>query len=206
MMRCREARPELPDFVRGRSDEGTNRRLSGHLDGCPACTRDAQELKALFLRLDERKPWAPAESYWTSVLPGVHQRLEENAARGLPQWTTRFALPLAAAIVLAAAVIKITPQTGEDYPENFSALLEQLSPDELQRVSDQQAVSEILQPALEEPSATSSDDAEDVKAILGEDGSETAGSDVDLTTGTEDWSDQDAGLLLPVLEQTDTSK
>ncbi|HYQ85821.1 MAG TPA: zf-HC2 domain-containing protein [Bacteroidota bacterium] len=201
MMRCREARPELPDFVRGRSDEETNRRLSSHLDGCPACTRDAQELKALFPRIDEGQPWAPAGSYWTSILPRVHQRLEENAARVLPQWTTRFALPVAAAIVLAAAVIKIAPQTGEDYPENFSALLEQLTPDELQGVSDQQAVSEILQPALEEPSATSSD-LEEVKAILGEDGIGAGSTDADITAGTEDLSDQDAGLLLPSLSDT----
>jgi len=204
-MRCREVGPELPDFVGGRSDEETNCRVSGHLDECPACTRQAQELRALFVRLDEREAWSPAEAYWTSILPRVHRRLEENAARGLPQWTTRFALPVAAAIVLAAAVIKIAPPTGEDYPANFSVLLEQLPPDELQRVTDQQAVSEILQPVLEEPSATSSDDLEDVKTILGEDGSGPAGTDAEMMTGAEDWSDQDAGQLLPMLEERDTS-
>ena len=204
-MRCREVLRDLPDFLRGRSDEETNRRLSRHLDECPACSRDVAELKALFPRLDEMQPAPPGDAYWISILPGVHRRLEERAARRIPVWAARFALPAAAAVVLAVTVIRITPPAGEDYPETFSSLLEQLAPDELQSVTDQQAVSEILQPAFEEQSVNSSDDLDAVKTILTEDGSGVAGTVADITMGTEDWSDQDADVLLPLLEQSDTS-
>jgi len=201
-VRCRAIQPELPDFVRGRMEPDAMLRISEHLTGCRQCSEDARGMKEL-LGMIETKSWVPPEHYWQSILPRVHRNIEERSRSVLPLWTTRFALPLAAALLLAVVSLRISPRPGEDVPETFSTILRQLTPEELQEVSDQQAVAEILHPdlAANEQSLSSVDDLEDVKAILREDGGGTTYVDAEVATGMEDEGTEDAE---PALQQRDS--
>ncbi len=134
----------------------------------------------------DSKPWSPSGHYWASILPRVHERLDEHSR--LPEWTTRFALPLAAALILAVGFFKMAPRPGENLPENFAVILNQLSSEELQEVSDQEAIAEMIHPDLAagEQSVSPAEEVESVKAILQEEGGGTTDVDAGVATGMDD--------------------
>jgi hypothetical protein len=138
----------------------------------------------------ESKPWSPPDLYWASILPRVHQRLEEQSQ--FPRWTTRYALPLAAALILAVGFLRIAPRPGEDLPDNFSVILQQLSSEELQDVADQQAMVEMIHPdvAAGEQSVSADDEVESVKAIL-QDEETTTDVDAGIATGIDETGSRD---------------
>lgn len=183
----------------------TNDRISNHLAGCRDCSEEARGIERVF-RSIESKSWTPSENYWASILPRVHRQIEESSRSVLPRWTTGFAMPLAAAIALAVGIFKMAPQRGEDFPENFSAILAQLAPEELQEVADQQTVAAILHPDFTpaEQTLSSADELENVKAILREDGRGTTDIDAQVATGIDDAGAQNAGPAAPALQQVDT--
>ena len=190
-MKCRELQSELPDFLRGRLDEAGVIRVSEHLSGCPKCRQEARAMEELFgiIRSDS---WSPSGTYWASILPRVNSRLEKRSQ--LPQWTTRFALPLAAALILAVGFFRIAPRSGEDLPENFTAILHQLSDEEMQDVADQQAVADLIHPDMvpAEQAFSATDDVESVKEILQEEGGGTTDLDAGVATGMEETGSRDA--------------
>ena len=202
-MRCREIRHDLPGFVRGELDSAGAARIAEHLAGCRACSEEARGLENVF-GVIESKPWAPSPHYWSSILLRVHDRLEEQTR--FPQWTTRFALPLAAALILAVGFFKIAPRPGEELPENFAAILNQLSSDELEEVADQQAVAEMIHPDLAavDQQVSADEEVASVKAILQEEGSGTADVDAGVATGMDDTGAREADSPAAASPQPDS--
>jgi hypothetical protein len=204
-MKCSQVRNELPDFVRARMEADEHRRISEHLSVCPDCAEEARGIRELFPVLDSGL-WTPPDTYWATILPRVHRRLEQSSQPALPQWATRFALPLAAAIILAVGFFRLGPGAGEEFLPDFPSIVAQLPAEELQEVEDQETVAEILRPdlAATEPALAVSEDVENLKAILGEEGGATGDLDMEMVIGHEETDTPEAGVSAPLLPESDS--
>jgi hypothetical protein len=89
MTEHRKVRLLLYDFLRSELDGGGMRLVAGHLDRCGRCSREADELRALFT-LFPPPAGQPSdtlpESYWNGFVAGVERRvsgIEADAAPGI---------------------------------------------------------------------------------------------------------------------------
>ncbi len=185
-MKCRETRLELPEFVRGKSDSSTADLVRGHLAVCKDCAGEMKMLETLFRSIDG-DPWSPPKTYWASILPRIHRGLDQRASSSVPAWAARFALPAAAAVVLAVAFFKVGTKPADDLSDNVAAVMAQMAPDEIQDVADRQSVAEALQPDLVTVHPiTPAEDVGNVEAILQEDGARPADIDAEAAVGIEE--------------------
>ncbi|MGA2624404.1 MAG: zf-HC2 domain-containing protein [Bacteroidota bacterium] len=167
-MTCQNIRYALPDFVDARLSDEEQSQIIAHLASCEDCRREAAELKVLFSELQGDIPWPPPGHYWNSLLPRIHQSIEEKPALFFPEWVPRFAPPLASAILLAVAVVALVPRGAPDDSAQLSVYLHQLHAVEIQQVAEQQRYAGVLEPmsSASELAATSAGDKEVLRDLL----------------------------------------
>ncbi|MBI4548031.1 MAG: zf-HC2 domain-containing protein [Ignavibacteriae bacterium] len=142
-MKCSEIQYDLPDFLLGKLSEEQQASIREHLVTCERCRSEAEQLKGVFSELHAHQPWAPPSTYWSTLLPKIHQRIEEKSSPALPEWITRLAMPLSAAIVAVVVLISLNPfETGTQSHE-LQTILQQLQPEEIGKVIEMQEASGI---------------------------------------------------------------
>ena len=202
MRTCREIQYALPDFITG--DIGTDEMtvVHDHLLTCPSCIVDLQQLKLLLGELDQVQPEAPSQAYWASVLPRIHARLDANVAWSIPTWIQYLALPAASAIVLLIVMINIIPQGNDDKSKDVQSVIQQLKPEELQVVGDQQTVTGVLEAPVLSVDRALTVDPDVLKEVLQDEDHRAVYADFDPSIVTESMTDQDAQELVAILERS----
>ncbi len=167
-MICQDIRYALPDFVNAKLSIEERSRVISHLASCENCRRETEELKTLFSDLQRETSSSPPVYYWNSLLPRIHQSIEERPARLIPEWVPRFAPPAASAIILAVAIAAFVPRGTPDDSAQLSVYLHQLRDAEIQQVVEQQRYAGVLEPMStgSELTPTSAGDMEVLKDLL----------------------------------------
>jgi len=124
MLTCLFTRRRIGAWLDGALDEPRVRTVAAHVTGCPACQREAEELRRLRGAL--QRALAPAaavlEPDWTGFWPGVVRGIEDGRravppARARRRWRPRWALGggLVAAVLASVTLWQYTlaPVTGE---------------------------------------------------------------------------------------------
>jgi anti-sigma factor RsiW len=200
-MRCYEIRFQLPDFVSDKISVQEKTGVENHLTTCAACRHEVETLHALFAKLETSTSQVPPQTYWASLLPQIHERMERRMTMEFPSWATRFALPLAAAIVIVVFLVKIFPWSGELESQNLQALLHQLELQEIQQVAEEQTYIGVFEPGVVQETQTTSSDKEVVYSILQEEYQASVLSDIDPQEVVESLNDQAVDKFLSILQQ-----
>lgn len=110
-MTCAEVQSLLGKHARGTlCDERGG--VEAHLAGCAVCGALARTLSLLAAE----ETGAPDPSYFTHLLPRIHERIDARRARRIPAWLLRFALPAssaAAAVLVAVRLASVSPALPE---------------------------------------------------------------------------------------------
>jgi hypothetical protein len=203
-MKCKELRYQLPDFISNKLSDQEKTEIEKHLATCISCRQELETLSGLFSDLKTVKIEPPSQLYWTSLLPRIHDKIEKPTSSILPEWATRFALPVAAAILLIISTITFTPWKSERELTDFQTMLQQLEPEELQSVAEKQNYSGILESPIsliaQNTSLTVDDDV--LKQILITDTLNTLPSDIDFQEIVEAFSNQQIEQLVLRIEHS----
>jgi len=201
-MRCANIRYALPDFVNARLSDREQSQITEHLASCENCRREAAEMKALFSEFQGDTAWSPPGHYWSSLLPRIHQSIEERPARLFPEWIPRFAPPLASAILLAVAVTVFVPRGASDESTQLSVYFHQLHSVEIQQVAEQQRYAGVLEPMSSgsDLAPTSAGDKEVLKDLLQAEEPIHGLLNVDAESTVRDLDSQHVDELVSILE------
>ena len=82
-MNCNEIQYQLPDYLAGKLSGEEQTFVSEHIASCRSCRMEAEHLAALIVEIKRAAPWAPPRAYFDSLLPRIHQRIDEKTDRGL---------------------------------------------------------------------------------------------------------------------------
>ena len=123
-------------------------------------------------------------------------------AFALPEWIQRFALPVAAAMVVAIFGITVTPFHTEDSFGDLQASIQQFQPEELQDIAQQQTIAGIVEPlAHDEQTVTSESDTEVLQELPAVEGDHSAVTDIDHETLLQSLDEQSTDDLVLILER-----
>ncbi len=111
-MKCREARLELPEHVEGRLSLDKKSAVVVHLQSCGACRVEFEGLQKLYASLKSEQRESVPASYWATLLPRIHERVEERKLRLVPSWLLRYALPLVTAVVVMVILAEFVLPPG----------------------------------------------------------------------------------------------
>jgi anti-sigma factor (TIGR02949 family) len=103
-MDCRDARRSLTDYLRGTAEPEASSAVRTHLEGCPACAREAAAEQALTEALDRRLPQFPASPALKRRLAGEWNEAPEPRPAAWARWRWRVLPAAAAALILLTAV------------------------------------------------------------------------------------------------------
>jgi hypothetical protein len=171
-MNCKELQLRIPDMIDGtiRGDEKTI--LEEHVAHCPECSREYAELSVLLAHLKTDEPWAPPQAYWNSLIPKIHDRIEQTSrpARLFPAWIRR-SVVTAAAIAVVCAGINVVPTVIEERPDELRSVVSQVSPEEIQSFIERQEIEGMTASSSSSAanSLISADDKTDLREVIGED-------------------------------------
>ena len=143
-MTCTAIRYLLPDYVNGKCILQDQAVIEYHLTTCRDCSIDAEALSVLLFEMKSLQKSSPSSPYWGSILPRVHERMEMESSQKIPDWMIRFAPPVTAAVLLIIAFIVGTPFNMNDSSSELRSILSQLQPEEMQQVTQSEALSEIV--------------------------------------------------------------
>ena len=199
-MNCRDTQILLPDVIQGKETPDEMMLVSQHLLVCQTCQREAEALKELFSVMGNAQQEAPSASYWNSLLPNIHRRIEEKSNKVIPGWLTRYVLSAAAVCVLVIAIFKVHPGADNDAAE-FRTLFSQMKDDELQQVAERE---EVVAVAASSSAVSDEGQLEEDKEVLKniiqpEDHTELY-AQLENEYGVSAISDQEVEQLIPKLE------
>ncbi len=168
MMNCRKVKYCLPDYVRDQSSEAEATIVRDHLATCEKCRREAEELSALLSGLSRQSVPPPSYSYWNSLLPRIHERLDARRSERMLPESIRLLLPSSVALMLIVVALNVRPMKTVVESQDIHALVHQLAAEELNQVAQQDEVEEAYQASvvLAVPVDILPSDKEVVKAFL----------------------------------------
>jgi len=200
-MTCTDIKYTLADYLRGKVSQEEYSYITAHLVVCGSCRLDAESLSSFLELVKDEKPWTPSDAYWIDILPKLHQRLEDRNIKYLPDWIVRFALPMAAAIVLIVFSVKYIAIAPSDTTETIQSALAQLSQDELQYYIEQQSIVDVIGDQLSNNgSIVSGDDKVILKNII-QVGNYSTESEFDYESLLDSISEQEASNIISILEK-----
>lgn len=198
-MNCRTIQTELPDVLRGAADPETAALVRAHLAECLVCAGRAEAIAQLYAELGKEPEAAPPAAYWSSLVPRIHERIERRAARFLPEWVRRMALPASAGLLLVLVAVRgIT--LGPEPASSLGDVLRQLPEGEVARVEEQVEglYGSYASAVTAEPAPS---DAEVLKEIIPPEEQSVLYSRFDVETLVEGLSDQESTQLVALLEE-----
>lgn len=127
----------LPDYIRGTLIGGEATRVEEHLRTCQSCRAEAEELRSVFLSLEQEITANVPKTYFTSILPRVHERLDSRGVsrRHLNPVVSKVLMPLGAAAVLAALLWRVPFFSNPSNVENpLLSAVRSSTPDEIAEI------------------------------------------------------------------------
>ncbi len=201
-MTCTEIRKDLPDYVLGKMADPDREAIARHLAACTACRAEVEEMEAAFSALAKNQPWQPDASYWSTLLPRIHERIETKRRRLIPEWVLRALLPAAAALALVLLVGRVMQTGPRNGPQDLSTVLSQTPSEELQDFVDQNSIDGILEAS---DRATTADDQTVLKTLVVDEGG-TFVDESDQESMLESVPEKDADAVASILEQRKRSE
>ena len=200
-MNCKKFQYSIPDFVHGKISDTEKSLMDNHLAICSSCRQEVEDFRTLFAEIGHETAWKPSDNYLATILPRVHERLDKKHSALLPVWITRFAVPVASAVVIVVFLTTIFPLNMTDSSSNTVPSFARVSTDDLNEYVEQQSVVGVSEYSFTDNKVKdSNEDKIILKNILGEE----HGGFAYLTSNQEsiDYvvSDRDADELIPVLE------
>jgi anti-sigma factor RsiW len=110
---------ELVPYVRGELAPADRERVAHHLDDCPDCRQDAEDLRELLSQLTRTAPLPPA-LHWGRWRAELGEKLEARRARARAWWWRP--LPLAFSAGLAGVVLLLAVWGGWRTPTGVESL------------------------------------------------------------------------------------
>jgi hypothetical protein len=194
---CNDVRLLLPDFARERLSLDDASFVREHLQTCEACRQELATVQDLFAGLSKVPVPAPSPHYWVTLLPRIHQRVEDRSRRSEPGFVARYVLPLVGLALLLAGVPRLfSPQAGGQFAD-VQSMVQNMNGEEIARVDelDFQGAAGILE------DGKADGDREVVLALLAESGTTSVDSDQDLSTPTIDLGDDEVSTIIARLDQ-----
>lgn len=201
-MKCTNRPAHLVDFAQGIASPEARAQIAGHVNNCPICSKEVTELNAIFASMKTRRLTSPPETYWTNLVPRIHERLGERTPskrflKGAPVF-----LPAAVIMLLAIFITRFDIIAPMYEVQDIRSLLHQMADEMLQEVDQSVAIEESawpgrLSPAVDDPAGT---DKEILLAIF-EDGEPTEGySDLDQVQPETSITEDEAGDVVALLQ------
>jgi hypothetical protein len=155
----------LPEYLNHGLEEPLHLGVEKHLEECASCRAELRELQEAFISLEVHTADQPPHGYFSSILPRVRERLEENTSRSFlaHPLVTRLAAPLAAGLVIFLVMIHVPFPIGEaerehnplqpvlsnvDSEELLDIVLDQVHRQALNTVGESEASSLLAVPIL----------------------------------------------------------
>jgi len=206
-LNCTEVKYLLPDYVQGTISDEDISLVARHLHECKDCPRELESMQELYAILDSRKEAGPEVSYWPTLLPRIHERIEERKNRFAPQWVPRLAFPLAVLAVLVLVAIRVyAPSTGitgiaaGGNGIGVRDILAQMDSTELQAVSSEYFTSNNLITLISETNLMSSD-GEILKEMIADVRLSSLQPDIDTRAIVDNLTDEEADAVVSRLSQ-----
>ena len=202
-MNCKRIQILLPDVIQGTCSVVERAIVEDHLVACQSCREEEADLKRVIAGLEEIPFSTPGNVYWSSLLPAVHARIGKEPAPATSGWAVRSALPATAALLFVVFLMSVQLFNGSSPDQQVSSIIQQLSPDEIQQVADQAALSvESSAPAfMSDESAISSSDVDVLKQLLQSEDHTALYADLDVEDTLSSLSDGEESQLLSVLQE-----
>ena len=206
-LNCKEVKYLLPDYVQGTISDDDISLVAQHLHECKDCPRELKSLQELYARLESRTESSPAASYWATLLPRIHERIDERKKHYVPRWAPRFVFPLAAAAVIVLVAIRLfSPSAGMPEMTRLSTgtgvreILQQMDSTEVQAIRSEFLASNNLITLIGESNPFSGDDEVLVEMLSGVRLSPLQ-SDVDTRSLVDNLTDEEADAIVSRLSQ-----
>ena len=104
-MKCNYVQPMLPDYVVNKLSNGQLNAIESHVRGCPHCQQAAKELQEVLVGLREVQVSEPSETYFTTILPRIHKRIEAlQSGFRIPDYFLRLVMPVAMVLVTLTVI------------------------------------------------------------------------------------------------------
>ena len=133
-MRMEHVKILLPDYASGKLEAGMKQVVEGHLRECVTCRQDWDEVTQTFKDVHRFQLSSPSNSYFASLVPRVHERLQRKTPR---PWLAnplfeKFGLPLATAILVVGLLVNIKEFDQTNSPQNpLSPVFDGVEPEEI---------------------------------------------------------------------------
>jgi len=124
-MFCFRIKRRLYDFIEGGLSQDEHLRIKGHLEKCPSCRREYQQMNLLLGLVSQKKTPKMNEKFWLEFQSQLDKRLSteqpgavsEFKFRYYPRLSLRPALVLACVLILligiASYIFQIVPFSGD---------------------------------------------------------------------------------------------
>lgn len=202
-MNCKEVKYCFPDLLDRSIASELKDEVNAHLAVCETCRREADELQQVFLMCKDVTPSAPSSYYWGTILPRIHERIEAQPTKALPEWISRLVLPLTAVTVFVLFIITNYPVHISSDAQELQAILYQFQPEELQQLDQNESLNGVLESSNTsmEKSDIAETDKEILKQLLKEEDHSGLYSDVDYDVSSVTIDERDTDQLVSILEQ-----
>lgn len=198
-MKCEKVKYLLPDYLRGMLTDDEMSLVAQHLHECKDCPRELASLQQLYARLDAQLPKAPADHYWTTLLPRIHERNESRRYRA-PRWVPRFAFPLVALVLGTSLYLFLSGGPDVDTESGIVEVIQEMSSEEIGQLSEVPfahngySQSDDVEQGL-------SGDKEVLETVLVDARNIFSYSELDVTSVTTTLDDQELDRLVVYLDQ-----
>ena len=88
-MRCKDIKFKLIGYFENNLSPEEKKLVQNHLDTCPRCQKEYEEIVSTFEMLKKESPIEPGEIYWTNFVPEVRLKIERKGETGvviIPKW------------------------------------------------------------------------------------------------------------------------
>ncbi len=114
---CRVVHDALPDAAAGLADDAVRLQVEKHLAVCATCRDDFALMRTALDGLAQEKTVPdPGHAYWTTLLPRIHERIEQQqgAHERVPALIPRLVLPLGVLLIVLVTTftVDIIPEAG----------------------------------------------------------------------------------------------
>jgi len=84
-MKCTDVKLLLTDFATGKLSEAESDLVRSHIEACPKCRAELEEIKQILASLSALPPvHDPGEAYWASILPRISEAISHPATERQP--------------------------------------------------------------------------------------------------------------------------
>lgn len=99
-MHCNEIQLQLPDWIRDRERSPFHKEIEQHLGACSDCRQEAEQFEQVFTMIHNDTPFIPSQTYFATLLPRVHERIEARQKKRKIMRFFSFATPIVATAML----------------------------------------------------------------------------------------------------------